>query len=168
MTFDKKDYNYLLNRENVRSFLVDFLSKDYYRRKDLIDKGYIGVAYTYRVHFSDGDKHHRSFALFTPNLKLMIDENFYLGVLKNIDDLRQKTNKSFKEKKFLNYVDGIETKPQYYQLDHNLTDGKRVYLQYIEVIPQLNPNLKLGMNYVLYAPLITKEIRYVAEKYITE
>lgn len=169
MTFDVKEYNFILNRETVRTRLIDFLSKDYYQRKKLVDEGFIGACYTYRINYSDGkDKNHRSVALFAPNLNLMIDQDFFLRILSNIEKLRLEKKKTFKQRKFLNYFDLTDAKPQYYKLDESLTEGKRVYLQYIELIPLLNPNLQIGLNYVLYAPLITKELLYIPEKFIQE
>lgn len=169
MTFDVKDYQFILNRETVRTRLIDFLSKDYYQRKKLVDDGFVGVCYTFRINYSDGkDKNHRSVAFFAPNLNLMVDQAFFLRILSHIEKLRHEKKKSFKQRRFLNYVDLIDAKPQYYRLDESLTEGKRVYLQYIEIIPLLNPNLQIGLNYVLYAPLMTKELLYIPEKLIQE
>lgn len=165
MTFSKEDYAFLLNRQTIATRLIDFLSKDYYQRKKLLDEGFIGVCYTYRINFSDGKgKNHRTFALFTPNQALMVDPDYFRRVISNIEKLRVSKHQSFKEKKFLNYYQFVDAKPQYYEIDTKLTEGKRVYLQYIEAIPIHCPNLSIGLNYVIYGPLISRELLYLPER----
>lgn len=167
--FDQKDFEYILNRGKLSTRFNDFLTIAYYQRKNLITKGFIGVCYTYKIALSDGkEKNHRTFALFSPNRNSMIDEQYYQRVIKNIDKLAKKSTTSYKEKKFLNYYSLVDSKPRYFKIDPKLSEGKILYLQYIELIDALNPNFKLGLNFVIYAPLISKELIYLPKKYIIE
>ncbi len=166
MMFNKKDLAYILNRDKITTRFNDFLTLGYYQRKRLISEGYVGACYTYRIHLSDGkNKNHRTFALFCPNHSLMIDEDFFTKIIARIEEMKEQ-RLGYKEKKFLNYYSMIEAKPRYYKIDEKLCEGKRVYLQYIEWIPHLNKQLNLGLNYVLYGPLITKDMLYLPDKYI--
>lgn len=167
MLFKKRDFAFILNREKISTKLNDFLTRAYYQRQRLIAEGFIGLAYTYRINLSMGNnKNHRTFALFAPNKNLMVDEAFFLRVIDRIGKLSDKKAPTYQEKKFLNYYQLVDAKPHHYKIDESLTEGKRVYLQYIELIPHLNPSFNLGLNYVIYAPLVSIEILYLPEKYI--
>lgn len=168
LTFEKEDFEYILNRKKMMNRFTDFLTRAYYQRKKLVKDGFVGVCYTYRIVYSDGKgKNHRTFALFSPNTALMLDEAYFTRVITNIEEARTK-DKRFATKKFLNYYSLVEAKPRYYDVDRKLTEDKIVFLQYIELIPSLNPNLKLGLNYVIYAPLISKELLYLPESYFVK
>ncbi|HKM02961.1 MAG TPA: hypothetical protein VJZ31_03450 [Bacilli bacterium] len=167
MLFKNEDFAYILNREKITSRFNDFLTRAYYQRQNLVKEGFIGVCYTVRVAYSEGkDKNHVTLALFAPNRALMVDEKFFVRIIKNIEALNQKKNKKYSEKKFLNYFNSSEARPRYYKIDESLTEGKRVYLTYIELIPHLNPHFQPQLNYVIYAPLVSKELIYLPERYI--
>lgn len=166
-SFEKGDFMYILNRTTFATRFNDFLTSNYYKRRQLIEKGFVGVCYTYKVIYSDGkNKNHRTFALFSYNQNIMVDDSYYKRVIANIENLKKEKSLPFKLKKFMNYYSLVDSKPTQYKLDYSLTEGKDIFLHYIELVPQLNPGLKLGLNYVLYAPLVSKEIIYLPEKYI--
>jgi len=169
MLFKKEDFAYILNREKTLNKFTDFLTRAYYQRKRLVEDGFVGVCFTYKINYSEGQaKNHRTFAFFCPSKSVMVDEGFFVRVIHNIENLLKTKGLTYKQKRLINYYRLVDAKPRYYKLDKSLTEGKIVYLQYIELISNLNPDLKPGLNYVLYAPFISKELLYLPNKYIKQ
>jgi len=169
MLFKKEDFAFILNREKIVSRFNDFLTRAYYQRKRLVEEGFVGVCFTYKINYSENQtKNHRTFALFCPSKSIMVDESFFVRVIHNIEDLLTTKGLTYKQKKLVNYYRLVDAKPRYYKLDKSLTEGKIVYLQYIELISNLNQDLKPGLNYVLYAPFVSKELLYLPNKYIKQ
>lgn len=163
---DKKEMTFLLNRETLKNKLINILSPSYFKKKQLILEGFIGVVYTYKIISGDilSEKNIPTFTLFAPRSTLMFDKDLFLNVIKKIEDdiVSKKTSK------FLNYYKINTARPVYYKLPTKYAGDKLIYLNYVEAVRSHNSNLKLGFNYVLYAPSITKEVMYLPSRYANE
>lgn len=163
MNLSKEEINFILHNKHLIMKFKSKVSPRLLKLKKMIKNGNVGVVYTFKIIMSSyfNEEVHPTYALFTLKKSNMINEVYYKRILSNILKLEEsKEKKTCSEKRLLSILKEEDSDPRYYELPKSLTNNEIVYLERINVDNNVNPNFKLGMNYVIYNKVISKDMLY--------
>lgn len=169
--FTKDEIDYLTFRHDKKRRLIGIFTKSYWKRKELFLNGNIFYCYVfkeYQLPHNDSLTDSAIWMLLSPHQ--MYDQNpgKYLEIVEALNDLLKKKKVSSKERKLQHLIKENLSEPSYYILPFDLTDGHLVYLCSAYVKKPHTPFFHLGINLVLSAPHISKEVALLPSKYWTE
>lgn len=164
--FVKEDIQYITNKANFNEKKVDVFRRRYYQRKKLVTIGPIIYGYVIRVIDDfDNRKPQFSWVIFSPMSEYEKNPANYEKVMQNLNKIieSQSIPKAYKRLKIM--LSEKYSEPQYFQIPIELTEGKIVYLSFVNFWRNKNPNLKPGIIPIFMNQTISKEILYLPEKY---
>lgn len=167
-TFSRDDIAYIANKDTGRGKLIGFLTFDYYRRESLIKEGNIVFGYVIKTYKQEDNplKNYASWLLFSPSKVVNDHPEIYLKIVENLELLKTKKHLDKFERPIKVALLGELSEPKYLEIPAPYNEGHLVYLQYCEVKPHQTPNLNLGLNFLIIAPAISKEVIYLPERYL--
>jgi hypothetical protein len=163
MNLSKEEINFILGNKHLMMKFKSKVSPRLLKLKKMIKNGNVGVVYTFKIIMSSyfNEEVHPTYALFSLKKSNMINEEYYKRILSNILSLEEsKEKKTYSEKRLLSILKEEDSDPRYYELPKSLTNNEIVYLERINVSNNVNPNFKLGMNYVIYNKVMSKDMLY--------
>lgn len=165
--FTKKEINYLIGRDTFRGRFYGFLTFAYCRRPRLVKEGFLTYGLTIRIYrdsFLD-NKPISTWVLFSPLSEFDKDPLMLLDVKDNLDKFVEKGIKHTKYKKLFIALTGELSEPQYLEIPKEFSNGKLVYLSYVELREGRIPQYRVGVNLILMNQKISKEIMYLPSIY---
>ena len=167
LSFTKKDYAFLLNRETLKNRLLGFLTLNYYKRKKVFENGKVSFGYVFQQwDFHKGSYEHPIWILHSPSLKVEKNPSMYEEICKKIRDLQGKYDfLDKKTKEFLHLINEPLSRVSSYLLPESFYLDVPIYLTITEWIIAHISTLHLGLNLILSAPSSSKEIFLLPEKY---
>ena len=107
LTLSKSDIKYIEGRTDFRSTLQGFLTRDYYQRAKVIKQGEIVYGYAFQDWTNDVTKLKHDYpvwVLSSPSSEVNQNPTIYREIIKNIEDLKRKSDLLEEENKFLNLI----------------------------------------------------------------
>ncbi len=168
--FDKDELYYLTLRDDKKRRFIGLFIRSYWKRKDLFLKGTIFYSYVfkeYQLPNNDALTDSAIWMIISPNKIFDQHPEKYLEIIESLNNFMEKKKVSLKEKKLQRLLKENLSEPTYYVLPFDITQGYLVYLCSTYVINSHNPHFHLGLNLVISAPHISKEIALLPNKYWT-
>lgn len=171
LLFTKDEIDYLTLRHDKKRKLIGIFTKSYWKRKELFLHGTIFYSYVfkeYQLPQNDSLTDSAIWMLFSPHQIYNQNPEKYLEIVALLNILVEKKKVSSKERKLQHLLKENLSEPTYYVLPFDLTNGHLVYLCSTYVKKPHNPFFHLGLNFVIAAPHISKEVVLLPEKYWTK
>lgn len=171
LTLSKSDIKYIEGRTDFRSTLQGFLTRDYYQRSKVIKQGEIVYGYAFQDWTNDVTKLKHDYpvwVLSSPSSEVNQNPTIYREIIKNIEDLKRKSDLLEEENKFLNLIKKPLSDAKMVELPSSINNGKLIYLSIVYRRLNNAPSFHLGLNLYLMCPSVSKELLFLPLKYCSE
>lgn len=167
--FLKEDFKFVTNKNTFTEKRVGVFTRQYYKRKKLIQIGSIIYGYVIRIRDEQNESHPvSSWVLFSPQSEFEKNPANYEQTMQNLNKIieSEKVERKYKRLKILLCEPYAE--PCYFELPKEFTNGDIAYLSHAYFWKSRNPNLKPGLAPIFINQNISKEVIYLPEKYWTD
>ncbi len=170
-SFNQEEVKFQCLRNYRQGKLHGLFTRAYWKRKELFQKGQIAYGYVfkeYRPQIDDLYSDYPIWVLLSPNHEFETSPDKYLIIVDRLNQFLKQKAHSRKDKQLQRILEGELSEVYYYILPSYLTEGALVYLCTTYVRHTHTPLFHLGLNPILYAPTISKEIMILPNKYWTK
>ncbi len=167
VALSKEEIAYALGRDSVRGKLIGFLTRDYYKRKKLLLEGHAVLGYAFKA-YSQNEKaaYSRLWILYSPVAEFSAKPGLYGEIAAKLSDLETDKKADKKTRLFLTALKEPYADAKAMEVPTEYTDGKLVYLYIIDYEKVRYPEMRLGYNFFVSEPLISKELLIMAPRFI--
>lgn len=162
----KDEIRHMSDKDSFRGKIHGFLTRAYYKRKDLIVTGEIVYCLAFKSwsnDLSDNAIRYRSWVIFSTSTTLRSNPSLLKKISENILTLMHEENSDKAYSKLIRTLNEPLSDASYLELPKELCEGELAYLSIIYVEKNLNPNFSLGLNLLLVSPSVSQEVLYLPE-----
>ena len=166
----KEELRFIAGKDSWANRRLNMFSLSYFRREKLVEESDVLFAYVFKALEIGEDAAH-----FYPTWMLFSPEAFYNDHPENLAALLTKVQAATAAPKKGGKRDSLEiamneklAEAAYLRIPDALTDGHTAYLSIVYCRRSTMPSLRLGPNFVLAAPKVSKEILFLPQTYWIE
>jgi hypothetical protein len=163
----KQEIRHLANKDSFKGGRIGFMSRAYYQREKLIQNSEIFTALVFQDYAVEVEERSETFPtwlLFSPSKEINENPAILKEILAKVASIKEVEVTDKTEKKFKNYLNEPLSDVSYFEIPPAYSLGKLVYLSIVYLPLHLVPSYHLGLNLILAAPSISKEVLYFPEE----
>lgn len=170
LSFKKEDISFIAGKDTFKGKMLGFLTRDYYRREKLIKEGNLIYGYAFRTWTNEitFTKPYPVWFLFSPAPEFLEKPMLYMEILTSLQAIELPKHGNNELRKLFTILNAELSEPKYYLVPEPYAQGHLVYLSMMYLRPSHNNNFRLGVNPLIVAPTISKEILLLPTKYWTD
>lgn len=171
ITFSKDDRDFNSGRDNRFGRLQGVFTRDYWKRDELFRVGEIFYAYTFKAYVNEMsfERPYPTWILFSPHHLIQENPNFYRDISSKIREIITKKGKLNRKEKIIKSVfESNYEEPHYLEIPDPYNLGYLCYISICYVKPNHFSDFHPGINLVVAAKTVSKEIVYLPELYWNE
>lgn len=170
LLFTKEEMNYNSGRNTRSGFLHGIFSSSYWHRDRLIKNGSIIYGWTFKSYMNDftGTKGYPTWVLFSPSSCFQQDPSLYEKIYDKTKEILMTKPKTKKEKHLKSILENNLDEPTYFEIPEPYNLGYLCFISVCYVRPYHFSNFHLGVNLIISALEISKEIVYLPQQYWSE
>lgn len=164
---DKKELQFLTDKDTFRGKCFGFLTSNYYKRKKLVLMGELVYGYTFKTWSNNvtSDNPYPTWVMFSPDSSFLKNPMQYSIVIDRVMDFISNEKLDKKYRKFKTLISEPLAEPSYLIVPSFLTNDRLVYISLVYIRPKQFPSFKEGINIMIMNQNISSEILYLPEKY---
>lgn len=165
-SLSKEEISYISDKDSFRGKIHDCFTLRYHKRSELIKGSSLVYGYAFKSWTNEDIAmayRYPSWVLFSPSKEVNDNPLLLQKTAQNL--LKMELTKE--NKTLYNLVHEPLSDTSYFEIPSIYSEGKLVYLSVIYLEAHLNPDFKLGVNLLLMAPSISKEVIYLPTKYFS-
>lgn len=167
-SLSKEEIAFISSRDTLRGKLLGFLTKDYWKKKELILKGDLLYGYAFKSFEPEPNSSERRFpvwVLFSPSREFNEQPLLLKEVAETIINTLEKDVKSKEEKRFLHLVHEPYGDASYLGVPSIFTNGKLIYMSIVYFHQNTLSDFHLGLNFLIAEASISKEVILLPGRY---
>jgi hypothetical protein len=168
-SFTKANIAHISDKDTFRGKICGFMTSSYHKRSKLINQGEIYYAYVFKTWTNDNSDNmvrYPTWLLFSPSLTIRENPKLLLEVAKKIQAYTGNGAPDKATEKVMRLIEEPLSDGSYIELPSSLAGNQLVYLSIVYCQMHLNPFFRLGLNLIIAAPSISKEVLYLPEEYM--
>lgn len=167
-TLSKDEVSFILGRDTLRGKLLGFMERRYYKRKKLVRDGEVVVGYAHKD-FRPGGGNAETFPVWvfhSIDRKYEEDPSLFLQIPAKIEESRNIKEPGKELKRFLHVLDEPYADASFLEVPSEVGLDGLVYLSVVYLRADRLLDFRLGYNFFLGDPSISKEILFLPARYI--
>lgn len=168
-SLSKEDFKYILARKGFNGVLRGFLTKEYYKRKKLVETGEIIYGYCFKMWSNSKKTNEADFPVWVIHSPMSVI-NEKPEILRDIAfkclDFASKNKDS--NDKFANLINKPLSDTLMFPVPEECSNNHLCYLSIIERRALNMARFSLGLNLFISSPSVTREILFLPDRYWSE
>lgn len=163
----KQEIRHLANKDSFKGGRIGFMSRAYYQREKLIQNSEIFTALAFQDYAVEVEERSETFPtwlLFSPSKEINENPAILKEILAKVASIKEIEVKDKAEKKLKSYLSEPLSDVSYFEIPPAYALGKLIYLSIVYLPLHLVPSYHLGLNLILAAPSLSKEVLYFPEE----
>jgi hypothetical protein len=170
-TLSKEEISFIGDKDTLRGKICGFMTAPYYKRTNLITSSELAWAYVFKEWSNDtssNEVRHPTWLLFSPSREIQLDPSPLENISAQLLSIALDKTSDHETKKLFKLIHENLSDAAYYEIPGQYTGGVLCYLSIVYVENRLNPFFRLGYNYILMSPSVSKEVLYLPERFMSE
>jgi hypothetical protein len=170
-SLSKEEISFIADKDTLRGKICGFMTAPYYKRTALIETSELVWAFVFREWSNDtssNEVRHPTWLLFSPSREIQLNPAPLENISAKLLSIELDKNSSRVTKKLFKLLHEDLSDASYYEIPSEYTGGVLCYLSIVYVEHHLNPFFRLGYNYILMNPSVSKEVLYLPERFMSE
>lgn len=167
-SFDKKELAYLANKDTFAGRRLGFMTRAYYQREKMIKASDIYYAYAFQNWndaVSDSQSSYPTWLLFSPDTAVNENPSILKEISAKVLSLKHIEVTDREEKELKKDIVEVLSDVACLVLPESYSFGHYVMLSVVDVPYQHVSSFRLGLNLVMANLSLSKEVRYLPERY---
>jgi hypothetical protein len=167
-SFDKKELTYLANKDTFAGRRLGFMTRAYYQREKMIKSSDIYYAYAFQSWnnaVSNSQSSYPTWLLFSPDTAVNENPAILKEISAKVLSIKQKEATNREEKELKKDVAEVLSDVACLVLPQAYSLGHYVMLSIIDMPYQHVSSYHLGLNLIMANFSLSKEVRYLPERY---
>ncbi|MDO5329984.1 MAG: hypothetical protein Q4F15_00945 [Bacillota bacterium] len=164
----KDEIKHISDKDHADGLMLGIFSWKYLNRGKMISNSTLAYGYVFKAYQAEEEeaaKHYPVWVLFSPSDEVNSDPAILKTAAEKLRTAAEGKAANKDEKKLFAKVVEATAEADYVELPEAYTDGKLVYLSITYLRTNVMPDFKLGLNLLLIAPSVSKEVLFLPPEY---